>query len=83
MNKNLEAFMGDGTLDGPAEVVIEIAMKGSKYRKVNAGWAIFHPLLGMFRSYRDEWTRDVGQIRLYGSRKMADLAAAQHAREDE
>jgi hypothetical protein len=83
MDKNLDQFMGDGTMAGPAEHIIRITMKGATYSKVAAGWAIFDPIMGMFRSYRDEWTRDVGQIRLYRTREMAELAAIQHVRDDE
>lgn len=83
MDKNLERFMGDGTMDGPAEDVIQLTMKGAEYGQTVTGWAVFDPLMAMFRSYRDEWTRDVGQIRLYRTREMAELAAVQHVREDE
>ena len=83
MDTNLETFMGDGTDDSPAEEVVQITMKGAECGQVVSGWAIFDPYMGYFRSYRDEWTRDLGQIRLYGTHAMADLAAAQAAEEDE
>ena len=83
MDTNLEKFMGDGTEDGPAEDVVQITMKGAEYGQVVSGWAIFDPHMAYFRSHRDEWTRDLGQIRLYGTRAMDELAAAQDAMEED
>ncbi|MEX0654443.1 MAG: hypothetical protein WD534_12705 [Phycisphaeraceae bacterium] len=83
MDSNLDTFMGDGTDDSPAEEVIQITMKGAECGQVVSGWAIFDPHMAYFRSYRDEWTRELGQIRLYGTRAMAELAAAQDAMEEE
>lgn len=83
MKTNLESFMGDGTDDGRTEDVIWINMKGADHGRVVSGWAIFDPDMVYFRGYRDEWTRDLGQIKLYRTRAMAELAAAQVAVEDE
>lgn len=83
MDTNLETFMGDGTEDGPAEDVVQITMKGAECGQIVSGWAIFDPQMAYFRSYRDEWTRDLGRIRLYGTRAMAELAAAQEVMEED
>lgn len=82
-NANLEKFLGTEQDDDAAsgDSVVKISLVGAESGRSISGWAILdgHCVVGMpyFRGYRDEWTRDIGQIRLYRSRRMAELARCQ------
>jgi len=83
MDTNFTPFMDDGTQDASAEKVLQISVAGAEHGRIVSGWAVFDPDLAYFRGYQNEWTRDLGQARLYRTRAMAEMAAARHVMEDE